>query len=55
MLRERLLDADPSEARRYARAFDRRDSDDLGKPSLLSLLPIGLARRAARRSEGRNR
>jgi hypothetical protein len=34
------------EARRYALAFDREDRDDLGRRPLLSLLPLGLARRA---------
>ena len=33
------------EALRYASAFDRRDSDDLGRRSLLSLLPLRLSRR----------
>ena len=33
-------------ASRFARAFDREDRDDLGRRPLLSLLPIGLARRA---------
>jgi hypothetical protein len=33
------------EAERYARAFDRRDAQDLGKRPLLSLLPLWLARR----------
>jgi hypothetical protein len=36
-------------AARYARALDRRDSDALGRRPLLSLLPLRLARRAARR------
>jgi hypothetical protein len=33
------------EAHRYARAFDRRDPEDLGRRPLLSLLPLWLARR----------
>jgi hypothetical protein len=37
------------EAQRYARAFDRRDSEDLGRRPLLSLLPLWLARRMGRR------
>jgi hypothetical protein len=35
-------------AARYARAFDREDRDDVGRRPLLSLLPLGLARRARR-------
>ena len=46
---------DEAQAQRYARAFGRRDSEDLGKRSLLSLLPLGLARRSARRHDERNR
>jgi hypothetical protein len=38
-----------AEAARYARAFDRSDTEALGKRPLLSLLPMALARRAARR------
>jgi hypothetical protein len=41
--------ASAEDAARYARALDRRDSDALGRRPLLSLLPLGLARRAARR------
>ena len=33
-------------AARFAQAFDREDRDDLGRRPLLSLLPLGLARRA---------
>jgi hypothetical protein len=33
-------------AARYARAFDREDSEDLGRRPLLSLLPLALSRRA---------
>ncbi len=32
-------------AARFAQAFDREDRDDLGRRPLLSLLPLGLARR----------
>jgi hypothetical protein len=39
----------PEEAERYARAFDRRDGQDIGKRPLLSLLPLWLARRMGRR------
>jgi hypothetical protein len=35
-------------AARYARTFDREDRDDVGRRPLLSLLPLGLARRASR-------
>jgi hypothetical protein len=42
--------ASPAEAQRYARALDRRESDDLGKRPTLSLLPLWLGRRASRRS-----
>jgi hypothetical protein len=35
-------------AARYARAFDREDREDVGRRPLLSLLPLGLARRARR-------
>ncbi|MGH2944242.1 MAG: hypothetical protein ACRDLN_15865 [Solirubrobacteraceae bacterium] len=38
-----------ADARRYARAFDRRDPDDVGKRPLLSLLPLWLARKARSR------
>ena len=37
------------EAARYARAFDREDTQDLGKRPTLSTLPLWLARRAARK------
>jgi hypothetical protein len=36
----------PADARRYARAFDQRDSDSLGKRPTLSLVPLWLGRRA---------
>lgn len=35
-------------AARYAQALDREDRDDIGRRPLLSLLPLGLARRAPR-------
>jgi hypothetical protein len=38
-----------ADAQRYARAFDRRDSDDVGKRPTLSLLPLWLGRKASRR------
>jgi hypothetical protein len=37
------------DAGRYARAFDRQDRSDIGRRPLLSLLPLGLARRLGRR------
>ena len=37
--------ATSADARRYARAFDREDRDDLGRRSPLSLLPLRFARR----------
>jgi hypothetical protein len=43
------------DAARYARALDRPDSDALGRRPLLSLLPLGLARRAAERRRVRAR
>lgn len=39
------LYASAAQAQRYARALDRRDSDDLGKRPTLSLLPMWLGRR----------
>jgi hypothetical protein len=39
-----------ADAQRYARAFERRDSDDLGRRPALSLLPLWLARKAGGRS-----
>jgi len=45
--------ATAEEARRYARAFDRQDSEDLGRRPLLSLLPLWLARKAGERSASR--
>jgi hypothetical protein len=36
------------EAARYARAFDREDSEDVGRRPLLSLLPLALGRRRGR-------
>ena len=38
-------------AAHYAQALNREDRDDLGRRPLLSLLPLGLARRA-RRDDG---
>jgi hypothetical protein len=35
-------------ATRFAQAFDREDREDVGRRPLLSLLPLGLARRARR-------
>ena len=40
---------DAAAAARYARAFDREDTQDLGKRPTLSTLPLWLARRAARK------
>jgi hypothetical protein len=40
--------ATAGEAERYARAFDREDRDELGRRSLLSLLPLRLVRRGRR-------
>jgi hypothetical protein len=44
---ERRYDS-ASQAERYAQALDREDRDDLGRRPLLSLLPLGLARRSRR-------
>ena len=44
--------ASAEDAERYARAFDRRDVEDVGRRPMLSMLPIGLARRMARRGRG---
>jgi hypothetical protein len=42
--------ASEADARRYARAFDREDSEDLGKRApFFALFPLRLARRARRR------
>ncbi|HEX2129805.1 MAG TPA: hypothetical protein VHF58_11365 [Solirubrobacterales bacterium] len=38
-----------ADAARYAAALDRRDADDLGRRSPLSLLPLRFARRRAKR------
>ena len=38
--------ASAAEAERYARAFDRRDAEDVGKRPLVSLLPLLQARNA---------
>jgi hypothetical protein len=37
-------------AAHFAQAFDREDRDDVGRRPLLSLLPLGLARRGGRAS-----
>jgi len=42
--------ATAADAERYARAFDRRDAEGLGKRPLLSLLPLWLARKTGERS-----
>jgi hypothetical protein len=47
--------ASAGDAQRYARAFDHRDSDDLGKRPSLSLLPLWLGRRASRAETRRSR
>jgi hypothetical protein len=39
-------------AARFARAFDREDRHDIGRRPLLSLLPLGLARRGRRAPDG---
>ena len=43
----------PEAASRYAKAFDREDSSDIGKRPLLSLLPLWLARKAGGRGPKR--
>ena len=44
--------ASEASARRYAQAFDRRDSDDLGRRApLLGMLPLRLWRRLKERVE----
>ena len=45
--------ATAADAERYARAFDRRDAEELGKRPLLSLLPLWLARKAGGRPSRR--
>ena len=45
--------ATAADAQRYARAFDRRDAEKLGKRPLLSLLPLWLARKAGERGASR--
>jgi hypothetical protein len=45
--------ATAAEAQRYARAFDRRDDEDVGRRPLLSLLPLWLARKAGERASRR--
>ena len=46
--------ATAAEARRYAAAFDRRDTEDLGKRPLLSLLPLWVARKLGGSPKGRS-
>jgi len=41
-----------ADAARYATAFNRDDRHDIGRRPLLSLLPLGLARRAGRKRSG---
>jgi hypothetical protein len=41
--------ASPDQAARYAAAFDREDTQDVGRRPLLSMLPLWLARRMAAR------
>jgi len=45
--------ASASDAQRYARVFDQRDAEKLGKRPLLSLLPLWLARKAGDRASRR--
>lgn len=42
------LYASEEDAERYARAFDREDRDDLGRRSIMSLLPLRLVRRRSK-------
>jgi hypothetical protein len=44
-----------ADAQRYARAFNRRDSADIGRRPTLSLLPLWLARRARGKSSDSRR
>ena len=44
-----------ADAARYAAGFDCRDTDDLGRRPLLSLLPLALSRRARRDRSSRGR
>ena len=44
-----------AQAARYAAGFDREDAEDLGRRPLLSLLPLGLSRRARRDRRPRDR
>jgi hypothetical protein len=44
--------ATAADAERYARAFDRRDAEDIGRRPLLSLLPLWLARKVGERGRG---
>lgn len=45
--------ASEADARRYASAFDRRDSDSLGRRPSLSLLPLWLANRFGQAADNR--
>jgi hypothetical protein len=45
--------ASAEDAQRYARVFDRRDAEKLGKRPLLSLLPLWLVRQAGDRASRR--
>ena len=47
--------ASAADAQRYARAFNRRDSDDIGRRPTLSLLPLWLGRRVGGRSSNPQR
>ncbi|MFA1548965.1 hypothetical protein [Actinomadura chokoriensis] len=43
-----------AQAQRYARAFDRKDTDDLGRRApLMGLFPLRMARAMRKRVEGR--
>jgi hypothetical protein len=44
--------ASEADAQRYASALDREDRDQLGRRSLLSLMPLRLARRSRERDSG---
>ena len=45
--------ASAEDAQRYARVFDQRDAEKLGRRPLLSLLPLWLARKAGDRTSRR--
>jgi hypothetical protein len=44
-----------ADAERYARALDREDRDDLGRRSILSLMPLRLIRRQRAKARERER